>query len=69
MNKEELENLIWDTIQAYLQNSPSIRNEEELEDILMGVEKQIALEILTKISTGSTIADYVEKQMKGKENG
>ena len=69
MWKKELEELIWDTIQVFIQNNPSIRNEDQLEDLLSGVEKQIALEILTKLTSGSNVADFITTEMKGQENG
>ena len=46
--KEELEERIWDSIQAFLYNNPSIRNTEELEELLSGVEKEVAIEIMKK---------------------
>ena len=46
--QDELEERIWDSIQAFLYKNPRIRNTEELEELLSGVEKEVALELMKK---------------------
>jgi len=46
---KSLQELIWNTIQAFIQNNPKIHNEDKLEEVLLGLEIEIANDLITHL--------------------